>query len=222
MRFLCFHGRGTNNQILETQLAALRHELGDSHTYDFVEGILPASLAPELVGIFPLEGAYYDYFSHESAESVNKALDDLSQFIALEGPYDGIIAFSIGAALSATYLIRERITNPDKPLSFKCAIFLCGGAPLDPNALARGEVSLLDPVPGRPFLSGLPTAHIWGRNDTLWGYRSERLSSVCDPEEQTIFLHDEGHAVPGARAKDALLNSVRAIRRTVGRAVLVG
>lgn len=46
MRFLCCHGRGTNSLILETQLAALRHELGDGHIYDFVEGTVPASLAP--------------------------------------------------------------------------------------------------------------------------------------------------------------------------------
>ncbi|KAJ5733816.1 hypothetical protein N7493_002602 [Penicillium malachiteum] len=221
MRFLCCHGMGTNTQILKTQLTALRNELGDSHTYDFVEGTIPSSLAPELVGIFPEEGNYFDYFEHDSVESINKALDDFGRFLEVEGPYDGVIGFSIGALLASTFLIREKARNPTKPLPFKCAIFLCAAAALDPTALARGEITLLKPIPTSSFLLELPTAHIWGRNDTLWADRSELLSSLCDPQESSIFLHDEGHAIPGPRAKEALLGSARAIRRTVGKASLV-
>ncbi|KAI9927531.1 hypothetical protein ASPWEDRAFT_186869 [Aspergillus wentii DTO 134E9] len=210
---------------LTIQAAALRHELDNIHTYDFVEGTIPAPLAPELVPFFPTDGAYYDYFSFDSAESVKKALDDLSHFLETEGPYEGLIAFSLGGALAATFLIREATLNPATPLPFKCAIFLSGGAPLDPVALERGEVVLLDaPLPGEDsqLLHGFPTAHIWGRNDELWGDRSETLCALCDPQERAVLLHDEAHAVPGARAKEALLGSVRAIRRTVGRAVMAG
>ncbi|KAK6814327.1 hypothetical protein RU639_009940 [Aspergillus parasiticus] len=221
MRFLCFHGRGTNSQIMESQIAALRHELDNIHTYDYVEGTVPAPLAPELEAFFPTNGDYYDYFSFESADSVQKALDDLASFLETEGPYDGLIAFSLGGALASTYLIREARRHPEKPLPFKCAIFLSGGAPLDPVALERGEVSLLDDtVAGNQVLRGLPTVHIWGSNDKLWGDRSERLYALCDPHERTMVLHEDGHAVPGVRAKEALLRSVRAIRRTVGRVAM--
>ncbi|KAJ5703225.1 hypothetical protein N7488_010773 [Penicillium malachiteum] len=222
MRFLCCHGTGTNSKILETQLAALKHELGDGHTYDFAEGIVPSSLAPELVGIFPAEGNYFDYFSHNSAESATKALDDLGRFLELEGPYDGFIGFSIGAAVLASYLIREVALRPSKPLPVKCAIFLSGGAPLDHVALERGEVALVDSISDTPLLPRLPTAHIWGRNDKLWAGRSELLLALCDSEASTIYLHDEAHAVPGPRAKDALLGSARAIRRMIDQATLGG
>ncbi|BCR93414.1 uncharacterized protein AKAW2_10460A [Aspergillus luchuensis] len=223
MHFLCFHGRGTNNQIMESQIAALRHELDAIHTYDFVEGTIQAPLAPELEAFFPAKGGYFDYFSFDSAASVEKAVDDLSTFLETDGPYDGVIAFSLGAALAATYLIREAMRHPGKPLPVKCAIFLSGGAPLDPEALERGEVRLLNAaVAGNQLLRGLPTAHIWGRNDDLWGDRSETLYALCDPGERTMVLHDEGHAIPGARAKEVLLQTVKAIRRTVGRAGMAG
>ncbi|RAL08512.1 uncharacterized protein BO97DRAFT_354025 [Aspergillus homomorphus CBS 101889] len=210
---------------MESQLAAIRHELlNDGHTYDFVEGTIPAPLAPELVTFFPTDGAYYDYFSHDKAETLTKALNDLTRFLELEGPYDGLIAFSLGGALAATFLIREAAQHPQRPLPFKCAIFFCGGAPLDPVALEEaGQVRLLDPDPDttRPApLAGLPTAHIWGANDDLWRDRSERLCALCDPEERLVLVHGEGHSIPGARAKEALLGAVRAIRRTVGRVTM--
>lgn len=176
----------------------------------------------ELLGIFPPQETYYNYFDHDSAESASKALDDLGRFLELEGPYDGFIGFSIGAALLASYLIREVALHPTKPLPVKCAIFLSGGAPLNHEALARGEIELLDSAANMPLLPGLPTAHIWGRNDKLWAVRSEVLAGVCDSEEATIFLHDEAHSVPGARAKEALLGSARAIRRMVGKVALAG
>ncbi|KAJ5292222.1 hypothetical protein N7478_001473 [Penicillium angulare] len=163
---------------------------------------------------------YFDYFDHDSVESINKALDDFGRFLELEGPYDGVIGFSIGALLASTYLIRETKLHLTKALPFKCAIFFSAAAALDPTALMTGKITLLEPLPDQYFLPGLPTAHIWGRNDPLWADRSERLSTLCDPQERSIFLHDEGHAVPGARAKEALLGSVRAIRRTVGKAAL--
>lgn len=137
----------------------------------------------------------------------------------MEGPYDGVVGFSMGAGLAATFLLQQAIHHPEKPFPFKCAVFFSGAGPVDPLALERGEVRLLDldDYNKLPPL-GLPTVHIWGRNDTLSG--GEKLYAGCDPGERTLYLHEEGHAIPGARAKVALLESVRVIRRTVGRAVM--
>ncbi|THC88805.1 hypothetical protein EYZ11_011751 [Aspergillus tanneri] len=206
---------------MESQIAALRHELDSIHTYDFVEGTIPSPLALELRDFFPSNQTYYDYFSAESADSIIAALDSLAKFLEVEGPFDGVIGFSIGAGLAATHLIQQALRYPEKPSPFTCAIFFSAAAPIDPLALERGEVRLLDPDTHRhQFLLGLPTAHIWGRNDDLWKHRSEMLYAVCDPKGRGMVLHDEGHAIPGARAKEALLESVRLIRRTVGRAVM--
>lgn len=169
-----------------------------------------------------MNGEYFAYFS-DSVGSLKKALDDLSAFIESNGPYDGIIAFSLGGSLAATYLFQQATLHPDIPLPFKCAIFLSSVTPVDPIALERGDMRWLDPqVDGDQMLAGFPTAHIWGRNDTLWATRSEMLYGLCDPSSRLSVLHDEGHAVPGVRAQDALMASVRIVRRIVERAEMTG
>ncbi|KAN0069624.1 hypothetical protein V8E54_011930 [Elaphomyces granulatus] len=129
--------------------------------------------------------------------------------------------YSQGASLAATYMIRFSQLHPSAPLPFKCAIFFSGGRPLDPHALGKGDLILIDPEQQVAPLLSLPTANIWGRNDPLWPGSSETLWKLCDPANRTSFIHDEGHDIPGARAKDAVLGSVRAIRKVVDQAVIV-
>jgi Serine hydrolase (FSH1) len=192
------------------------------HTYDFVEGTFPAPLAPELEQFFPGDDAYFNYFDPNSVESMSKALDNLQTFLKLEGPYDGVMAFSQGAILVATYLIQQKLRHPQKPLPFKCAIFLSGGIPLDPQALEQGNVQRLKEEDGnRHLMAGLATAHIWGRNDTLFPGTSDVLYALSDPKLGSIFLHDEGHSIPAARSKYAVSGAVKAIRRAVDRASIV-
>lgn len=176
---------------------------------------------PELRDFFPSNQTYFSYFSTEAADSVLDALDSFDKYLEVEGPYDGVVGFSIGAGLAATYLLQQAIRHPEKPLPFACAVFFSGAAPVDPMALERGEVRLLElgDYLNLPSLE-LPTAHIWGRNDV--DQQSEMLHAGCHPKERGQYLHDEGHAIPGAQAKEALMESVRLIRRTVGRAVMAG
>lgn len=145
------------------------------------------------------------------------ALTQLSAYVDLEGPYDGVLAYSHGASFVATYIIQQAQLHPTSPPPFKCAVFLSGGIPVDPLALERNELRFLGPKDGKPLK--LPTAHIWGANDELYPGTSTILSDLCDEDMRSIFVHEEGHDVPNARAKEAVLGAVRAIRRTVDRAL---
>jgi Serine hydrolase (FSH1) len=155
--------------------------------------------------------------------SLVKSLSDLDAFLAQEGPYDGVIAFSQGGILVATYLIQQALINPQKPLPFKCAIFSSSGIAFDPRTLeSSNEESNLKPlrqlhpdVDGHALLAGFPTAHIWGRNDEHWPGTSEVMSQLCDPNLRNEFIHDEGHAIPPPRARNAVLACVKTIRRVV-------
>lgn len=89
---------------------------------------------------------------------------------------------------------------------------------MDPAALEEDELRPLN-VERDGVLLGLPTAHIWGRNDKLWPGSSELLSGLCEERVRSVFVHDEGHDVPSARSKEAVLGAVRAIRRTLDRAL---
>ena len=190
------------------------------HTFDYVEGTLACPIAPEIKAYFPPTDTYYQYYDVGSASSMFNALSQLHAYIEVEGPFDGVLAFSQGASLAATYLFQFAQQHPSTPLPFKCAVFFSGGRPLDPTLLAKGERKLLEPKDPQAARLRLPTAHIWGRNDTLWPGTSEVLCELCEEGEKLVFLHDEGHDIPGARAKEAVQGSLRVIRRTVDNALM--
>jgi len=126
MRFLCLHGMGTNSHIFEMQTAALRYELGDHHTYEFVEGTIETPIAPELKCYLSTGDTYFAYFDQNSLSTCRKALSDLETFIQTDGPFDGVMAFSQGAALASTLIVKKFLQDPCgqtlNPI-FKCAIF---------------------------------------------------------------------------------------------------
>lgn len=190
------------------------------HTFDYAEGTLACPIAPEIKAYFPSTDTYYQYYDISSASSMHDALSQLHAYIEAEGPFDGVLAFSQGASLAATYLFQHAQNHPSKHLPFKCAIFFSGGRPLDPMLLAKGERKLLEPEELEVPRLRLPTAHIWGKNDTLWPGTSEVLCELCEEGERTVFVHEEGHDIPGARAKEAVQGSLRAIRRTVDNALM--
>ena len=102
---------------------------------------------------------FFCYLDPKSPASCQKALSDLDSYIASEGPFDGVMAFSQGAGLAASLMIyhqqqqqeRRQRRRPQKAENgtlrqeqqgdqeeecledfptFKCAIFFSGGEPM--------------------------------------------------------------------------------------------
>ena len=227
--------------------AALRYELGDAHTYDYVEGVIPCPIAPgklrsglaclrldlylsfiwtnteeallEIDSYFPPTDAYFGYFDPSEPLTFYKALDDLETFITTEGPFHGVLAYSHGAQLAASLMARMHRETPSRQ-PFKCAVFLSGGIPYATSKFPDGKLRHLDPAKDGVVIE-IPTANIWGSNDALYPGTSEILSELCRSEWNATFRHEEGHGIPGAKARVALIGSVRAIRRTVDRALSI-
>ncbi|KAH8695169.1 DUF341 domain protein [Talaromyces proteolyticus] len=212
MHFLCFHGIGTNSHVLETQTATIRYEMDRHHTFEFVEGTHIVPIAPEINGYFPSADTYFSYYGN-SADSISLALSQLERYIDEEGPFDGVIAFSQGAVLLSTYLIKLSQERPDKPLPFRCAIFFSSSRPFDPRLLAKGQAAWIEPDDKGPLLN-LATTHIWGTND-IQQEDARVLCSMCDESLRYVYVHEQGHEIPGARAKEDIQGCVRAIRRAI-------
>jgi len=68
------------------------------------------------------------------------------------------------------------------------------------------------------FRLRLPTAHIWGRKDTRYSPDSKVLWSLCEADKRELYIHGEGHEVPGARAKEDVQACLRVIRRVLEKA----
>ncbi|CAG7931633.1 unnamed protein product [Penicillium olsonii] len=226
MRFLCLHGVGTNSKCLVISLCAkscspapLRYEVGDGHTYDFVEGIFPYELAPEIRDIVPADDQGFSYFDPDSVPASLQAVKDLEHFIEREGPYDGVLAFSQGMMLACTLLMRKMQEN--KALPFKCAIFFSPRmAPLVHEDLCRGIFTEIDPQDLREKID-IPTTLVWGSADPF-ATKAVELQQLFLPGCLSTVVHEGGHEVPGYAFKSALAQTVKVIRRTTDQAGRAG
>ncbi|KAI4146671.1 MAG: hypothetical protein LQ340_005849 [Diploschistes diacapsis] len=168
------------------------------------------------LAFYPSNDSYFQYFS-PNANSLWLAISQLSAYVEQEGPFDGAIAFSQGASLVSTYLLQFTRQKPGEPLPFRCAIFFAGARPFDVIALAKGSMKHVNPAESGPLLC-LPTAHVWGRDDPLRDEQSEVLWLLCSEAQRDLHVHEKGHEIPGARAKEDVQRCVRLIHRTIDKA----
>ncbi|GAP91100.1 putative serine hydrolase FSH [Rosellinia necatrix] len=212
MHFLCLHGRGTNSKVFEMQTAAIRYELGDHHTYDFVEGVVPWETDPEIKHLLPGGSDTYTYFDYTSEKSTRKAVDDFEMFLQTDGPYDGVIAFSQAASLVGTWMLRRVKRGGD--LGFKCAIFLSAALlPYDVVQLEKGCLHLVTTSEVGEAIS-IPTAHVWGEEDQF-SSTAKDFTNLCKSDVKSVLVHKGGHEVPGGSSREAVSRAVNIIRRAI-------
>jgi predicted esterase len=144
------------------------------------------------------------------------ALDQLDAYIAAEGPFEGVLAFSQGAGLVATHLVRKHFLGAASP--FRCAILIAPISVYDPAAYTeRGEVRVLGEEAG-PLIH-IPTVVMWGERDER-KEESRGLVKLCEPSLVEVFVHEGGHEVPGLGVKESIPGAVKVVRRGVSLAAL--
>lgn len=166
------------------------------------------------------DATYFAYYDPSSIPSYIRAVEQLNDYVSIEGPFDGVMAFSQGAGLAAMYLIHKSLQEPTQDSPFKVAIFISSiAAVYDPVTWFKdSKVRRLDPaVDGQPI--SIPTAHIWGMHDALQSECRE-VSELSDKASRAVFIHDGGHEVPSSSSQRAIAGAVQAIRRAVTIAIL--
>ncbi|KAI9810457.1 MAG: hypothetical protein M1827_006233 [Pycnora praestabilis] len=128
MRFLCLHGMGTSAAIFKSQTTAFRSKLDSSTTFDFVDGPCPSNPAPGIDLFY--DPPYYKFWEGPSLEAIRGSHKWLLDLIENDGPYDGVLLFSQGCSLIASFLLYHRAEKGHLPPPFKVAVFICGGLPL--------------------------------------------------------------------------------------------
>ncbi|KAI0383338.1 serine hydrolase FSH [Hypomontagnella monticulosa] len=202
MKFLCLHGNGTNSHVMQLQTAPLRHELEDGHDYEFVEGAIEIPMAEGVEAMSLPEHRFYAYYNPDDLSTAKRAMDQLDDYIATEGPFDVVMGFSAGAVLAAMYLIQKQRQAGSVP--FKCAVFLA-------SANNTAEMGYLGADVSRDLIR-IPTAHIWGSADQTAPMGGADLSKMCDPTQRFTLVHDAGHELP---KQTYLTQAVQGIRKTV-------
>jgi hypothetical protein len=147
-----------------------------------------------------LDGPFYNHYAREPnspGETLAQAFEHTLQAMRDQGPFDGVIGFSQGAALACSMLatMKGKKTGDglEEPL-FKCAVFICAAEPFD----GRGMRPLRDrdgADAGAGVLVDVPTGHILGRQDELVE-QAEGLCSICEPTKAVVYDHELGHKVP--------------------------
>ncbi|WPH00653.1 Hypothetical protein R9X50_00348300 [Acrodontium crateriforme] len=141
MKILCLHGRGSNNEIFQAQTAAFRADLEDFE-FVFIQGTVRHtegnwSLYTSSFSDSPL----YTYYNPFDPTSILQTDTELEDIIAKEGPFDGVLGYSGGAAVAAEIIARNALSDPfaiERP--FRFAIFINGASPLRVFTLDEVEI----------------------------------------------------------------------------------
>lgn len=159
----------------------------------------------------PGSSFYAFYNPGDLSFSMRQSLNQLEDFVSAEGPFDAVLGFSGGAFLAAMYLIEQqshRDSGKSNDSLIKCGIFLA-------SASCKAEMNVLGastvPHVGKTSIQ-VPTAHIWGSNDTIAPTGGHDLSRICNAAKRNILVHEGGHELPRG---NSLTKAVHIIRRTI-------
>ncbi|KAI0139963.1 serine hydrolase FSH [Hypoxylon sp. NC0597] len=133
MRILCVHGDGQDREIYQSDLAPLLSKLRNLITeasFDFIDGLSHQHSDP-LAKDVRLQELHQNTLSGTGeVEEIRKAGERLAKKLDRDGPYDGVLAFSRGAALVSSFLLYRQWYDHELPPAFKFAIFISGNIPL--------------------------------------------------------------------------------------------
>ena len=190
---------------------------------------------------------YFGWYSQYDPPAVLKSHDYLREIIASDGPYDGVIAFSEGAATAASMMLCDQaVPKGEEPL-FKLGIFFNSVMLFSPSETLGEDIteSILDTGANYTgYMHNLPTAKPKGRRDSIYAFSakspgpqitvptlhvigsqdifadcSHELAKLCEASKAEILIHDGGHALPRA---DAVLDRCGEMFETVCRLASVG
>ncbi|CAG7916601.1 unnamed protein product [Penicillium olsonii] len=98
------------------------------HTFHFIDGPFKSKSAAGLDLRYP-DGPYYTWWEKATVPAIRDACQHLREYLNQSSPstYDGIVCFSRGCLLIASYIWFHQAERPTEPLAFKSVVFMCGG-----------------------------------------------------------------------------------------------
>ncbi|GKZ38755.1 hypothetical protein AbraIFM66950_011218 [Aspergillus brasiliensis] len=127
MKILCLHGYGTGPNILRYQLSGLMRDADPSWEFHFLSAEVKCPPAPGVGSTFP--PPYYCWTRSFDSAAIDAAHALIEEAIEEHGPFDGILGFSQGAAISVSFLLEHKMAYPDEPPPFRFAIFCSPTSP---------------------------------------------------------------------------------------------
>jgi hypothetical protein len=217
--------------------APLISRLTSDNTFDFVDAESDGPAAPGIAELY--EPPYFLWLPKQEAPEVKKVHEFLQTIIKEDGPYDGILGFSEGAALAASFLLcHEHLSDSISDPPFKVAVFLNAVMLFSPSKeigtkmtdyseqakkhdwVQAGQVDTpsdhsdvyeikADNIDTR---ISIPTLHVIGEKD-VFNEHSKALPQLCDISKAKVITVDAGHELP--RSGSALQRIAAALETMV-------
>lgn len=217
-RLLFLHGFLQNAKVFSEKSSGIRKLLKKSNVEcDYIDG--PVELQREDLP-FEIDDEKWQacldtkvnrawfYHSEVSSElNVDVAIKYVAEYIRENGPYDGIVGFSQGAAVAA--IVTNRITTlvPSHP-EFKVSLLISAYSFTEPDPAHEGQLRIAERFRSdfKP-LSGSKTRmlFIYGAADqAVPATRAQYLANLykqalVQPEQVKEFEHPGGHMVPNKK-----------------------
>ncbi|KAJ5330122.1 hypothetical protein N7452_010512 [Penicillium brevicompactum] len=215
MRFLCFHGIGTNSEvrpfpipltfIYGTSVDHKHSEQSDvqatnRHSYDFVDGTLPWEMDKGLS------------FKIESIHIEANTTIEMKQFMLPEEPTFAYCTPTVPETCMKAIKDLDKYLETEEPYDGVIGFSL--GRLLEYNDTIEESVTPLD-LAEIDGIIDIPTAHIWGSRDPD-RLNAQLASQACDEDTRSVFVHERGHEVP--MSPENVISAAKVINRAITRA----
>ncbi|XP_075215391.1 esterase OVCA2 isoform X2 [Lycorma delicatula] len=213
IKILCLHGYRQNKDVFREKLGQFRKNLKQHAEFYFTDAphVVSIQNAPTAVtGVNADERSWWFTSEDNTYQSKLKTnfcigLEDsliaLKKIVSEEGPFDGILGFSQGAALTA--IICGLIGKNALPFKIRFVIIVAGF-----KSLYDGHTDLYTKI-------NIPSLHVIGENDeVIHQDRSRELLSVF--EDSKVLIHPGGHYVPASKdLKEKYIDFLSTIRNSI-------
>ncbi|KAF0695992.1 Aste57867_13205 [Aphanomyces stellatus] len=214
LRILCLHGCRTNTKILRLQLQCLQDSMGPSTQFRMVNAPFYTAADADLQGDFA--GPFYEWYDYCGDKETSKSYAGQQRSLAFLvrqvdelGPFDAVLGFSQGAAM--TTMLTAHYLAKKEAVPFKAVALFCGYIPRDGMPM---ELQL-EPNTLKYYLD-IPSIHVIGTQDYLYKYGRE-LVTAYEPTTARLFEHGAGHRLPPAPTYKAMYREIAAtLRRMCG------
>ncbi|KAK4235797.1 serine hydrolase-domain-containing protein [Achaetomium macrosporum] len=137
MKILCIHQWGTSGVVFEKQLSSVTGLLSPTYEYVYINGPYTCARARGLPDT--VNGPFHCWYRGLSSEQCNEAHRVIGEAIAEDGPFEGVIAFSQGAATILSLLLHHDMHQPSQPPPFRFAILFCPIVVISPDPKFNAE-----------------------------------------------------------------------------------